>query len=95
MRNTVQLNFHLSEWQIQGVSNNASENAPFHLITSPACYNYGLIPDTSASHLLHLNLFSLELIISRLLIAPQHLTNGIKCHRKTKMLIPLPSSKDF
>ena len=53
-----------------------------HLITSPACSNYGLIPGTSAPHLLHLNLFSLELIISRLPIAPfhvMHLVNGINC----------------
>ena len=47
---------------------------------------------------LHLNLFSLELIISRLQIAPfhvMHLGNGINCHLKSEMLIPLPSSKDF
>ena len=68
------------------------------LITSPACFNYGLIPGTSAPHLLHLNLFSLELIISRLPIAPfhvMHLANGINCLLKSEMLIPSVSSKDF
>ena len=69
-----------------------------HLITSPACFNYGLIPGTSAPHLLHLNLFSLELIISRLPIAPvhvMHLVNGTNCLLKSEMLIPFVSSKDF
>ena len=69
-----------------------------HLITSPACFNYRLIPGTSAPHLLHLNLFSLELIISRLPIVPfhvMHLTNGINCLLKSEMLIPSLSSKDF
>ena len=68
------------------------------LITSPACFNYGLIPGTSAPHLLHLNLFSLELIISRLPIAPfhvMHLANGINCLLKSEMRIPSVSSKDF
>ena len=58
-----------------------------HLITSPACFNYGLIPGTSAPHLLHLNLFSLELIISRLPIVPfhvMHLANGINCLLKIR-----------
>ena len=69
-----------------------------HQITSPACSNYGLIPGTSAPHLLHLNLFSLDLIISRLPIAPfhvMHLANEINCLLKSEMLIPSLSSKDF
>ena len=69
-----------------------------HLITSLACFNYGLIPGTSAPHLLHLNLFSLKLIISRLPIAPfhvMHLANGITCLLKSEMLIPSVSSKDL
>ena len=69
-----------------------------HLITSPACFNYGLIPGTSAPHLLHLNLFSLELIISRLPIAPfhvMHIVKGINCLLKSEMLIPSVSSKDL
>ena len=69
-----------------------------HLITSPACSNYGLIPGTSSPHLLHLNLFSLGLFISRFLIVPfhvMHLANGINCLLKSEMLIPSLSSKDF
>ena len=69
-----------------------------HPITSPTCSNYGLIPGTSAPHLLHLNSFSLELIISHLPIVPFHvlpLANGINRHLKSEMLIPLPSAKYF
>ena len=70
-----------------------------HLITSPACFNYGLIPGTSAPHLSNLNLFSLELIISRLPIASFHVmylaNHGINCLLKSEMLIPSVSSKDF
>ena len=74
-----------------------------HLITSPACSNYGLIPGTSAPHLLHLNLFSLELIITRSPIVSFHVMHLVPCKwnqlprtsNQKCYIIPLQSSKDF
>ena len=54
----------------------------YNAIRHQSCPNYGLIPGTSAPHLLHLNLFSLELIISHLPITPFHVmhpANEQKC----------------
>ena len=64
--------------------------------SSPACSDYWLIPGTSTPHILHLSSFSITPIKSHQSIAPFYVmnqVNGMDCHLKSKMLIPLKSSK--